>query len=143
MNRFSELTATLYQPMLAPLAAQRKWVFGLAAIGAVQVGLSLAHLPGWICPFRAITGLPCPGCFMTTSIDELFRGQVGAAFRTHAFAPLFLLAYLVVLGVALLPGSLYQRALAWLEASERRTGVMGWMLIGLMLYWVIRLAGFV
>lgn len=35
------------------------------------------------CAFRAITGLPCPSCGMTTSFSYLVRGQLVAAALTN------------------------------------------------------------
>ncbi len=139
----SDFSASLYRPMLAPLTAHRSWVFGLAAIGSLQVGLALASLPGWVCPIHAATGLPCPGCHMTESIRLLLHGQVLDAFRAHAFAPVFLAVFLLVFGIAVQPGTRRERALYDLDNFERRTGLFGWMLVSLMIYWFIRLAGLV
>lgn len=32
-----------------------------------------------LCPFRALTGLDCPGCGMTRALGRLARGRVGPA----------------------------------------------------------------
>lgn len=49
------------------------------------------------CPFRRMTGIPCPLCGMTRAVLCLLRGDVSGAFHCH---PLFFL--LPVLGVVLL-----------------------------------------
>jgi hypothetical protein len=48
--------------------------------------------PGWLlCPFRIITGLPCPMCGMTRGIASLLHGQWRDALAFHWFSPLVLL----------------------------------------------------
>ncbi|MBL8241653.1 MAG: DUF2752 domain-containing protein [Bryobacterales bacterium] len=52
--------------------------------------------PAWmICPFRAVTGLPCPMCGMTRGIAALIHGQWRAAVAFHWFSPLALAALAV------------------------------------------------
>lgn len=51
-----------------------------------------------ICPFRRLTGLPCPGCGLTRSWVHLMHGDAPAAFAVHWFGPLFA-AFFVVLAV--------------------------------------------
>lgn len=38
-----------------------------------------------ICPFRALTGLPCPGCGITRSLVFLYRGDLLTSLRYHLF----------------------------------------------------------
>jgi hypothetical protein len=38
------------------------------------------------CPFRALTGLQCPGCGSTRGLHQLLHGHLGAAFQLN---PLF------------------------------------------------------
>jgi hypothetical protein len=48
-----------------------------------------------VCLFRAISGLPCPGCGLTRALSSLIQGNPAAAFSYHPFAfivlPLFLM----------------------------------------------------
>jgi hypothetical protein len=46
-----------------------------------------------LCPFRALTGLTCPGCGTTRALHQLLHGHVVAAFELN---PLLLLALPVV-----------------------------------------------
>ena len=67
-----------------------------------------------ICPFRAITGLPCLFCGLTRAFAYATHGDFAAASESN---PLWLLAAVLVAaqGVALLA-----RALGPVAASERR-----------------------
>jgi hypothetical protein len=38
-----------------------------------------------ICPSKAISGAPCPGCGMTRSVSNWMRGDVREAMRYHPF----------------------------------------------------------
>ena len=47
-----------------------------------------------MCPFKLLTGVPCPGCGMTRAYLYLFEGDIQGAFYFH---PLFWLIPLLVL----------------------------------------------
>jgi len=130
-------------PAFSSLLVNRTEGLVLAGAGGVQLGLTLLHLPGWICPFKAVFWIPCPGCGLTTAIVELLQGKVLESLHTHAFAPIFLPAFLVILVTALLPGTLRDKMAAGIAGFEYRTGITAWVLSGLMLYWIIRLFGLV
>ena len=104
-----------------------------------QIGLFLAHLPGWPCPFKAVFGIPCPGCGLTTAIGELLRGDWRASLATHAFAPVFVLAFLVM-GVAVaLPEAQRRHFVDFIARIERRSGISALVLCALFIYWGLRL----
>ena len=52
-------------------------------------------LPGWPCPLRALTGIPCPTCFLTRATAAALTGQLEQSLRWHAFGPLVAAALLV------------------------------------------------
>jgi hypothetical protein len=131
-----------FTPMFSTLLTNRTESLALVGVGVLQVGLQLLGLPGWTCPFKAVFGIPCPGCGLTAAIDELLHGQVRAALHTHAFAPIFLVAFLVLLVVVMLPKTMQIRLAEAVARVEIRTGIAAWVLSGLMLYWVFRLFGF-
>jgi len=63
------------------------------AAGLVVGGLVLAHLPSGVglpCPLRAVTGVPCPFCGLTTAVRALGGGHLSASLRA---APLGLLVF--------------------------------------------------
>ena len=39
--------------------------------------------PGLVCPLRAITGIPCPACGMTTSVEATVRLDLEAAWSAN------------------------------------------------------------
>lgn len=94
---------------------------GLVGAGAV-LALTSLRLP-LICPLRALTGIPCPFCGMTTGTVATLRGDIGAAFRANLFSPLVIPAGLAgvwdrwrALRLRLPPRRLpsgVRRALAW------------------------------
>lgn len=45
-----------------------------------------------LCPFRALTGLPCPGCGLTRSWVYLMHGDLGSSLASNWFGPVLILA---------------------------------------------------
>ena len=90
------------------------------------------HFPGLSCPLRALTGIPCPTCFLTRSTAAALRGELGESLALHAFGPV-LAAGLILWSVdALRRRQLYPR------------GLKAWHLVvfsaALLIYWGVRLA---
>ena len=52
-------------------------------------------LPGISCPFRQITGVPCPTCFLTRSTCLAFQGDLENSFKMHIFGP-FIALFLII-----------------------------------------------
>ena len=52
-------------------------------------------LPGITCPIRAITGVPCPTCFLTRSTCLALKGDLEDSFKTHLYGP-FLAFFLII-----------------------------------------------
>ena len=48
---------------------------------------NLAWLPGWSCPVRHATGMPCPTCFLTRSITASLNGDISDALHFHVLGP--------------------------------------------------------
>ena len=68
----------------------------LAGALLLALGIVAAALPGIedgpvVCPFRAVTGLPCPTCGLTRAAHSLMRGDLGRALAINPFDTLFFL----------------------------------------------------
>jgi Protein of unknown function (DUF2752) len=127
-----------FPAVLGPVLAQRGLAAGLALACAAQVALTALGLPGWPCPFRQATGLPCPGCGLSRAVAALMRGDWGQAMASHAFAPLAAAAAVALAVAALLPGDARRRLAAGVEAVERKTGLSLVLGAGTVLYWLAR-----
>ncbi len=97
------------------------------------LGLKGVHptLPGWPCPLRALTGIPCPACFLSRATSAALSGDLSGSIQLHAFGPLA--------AAALLGWS----ALAIRQRRLLPSGLPAWppgpLAAGLILYWLLRL----
>ena len=132
----------LSEPVLALLLEKR--TTGLVIIGAavVHTVLVMLGLPSWQCPIRTTLGVPCPGCGLSRATDALLQGDWRTSLTYHAFAPLFLVAFLIIALVTVLPASKNRLIVDWIGQMERRTKVTAVLLITFMVYWLIRLLFF-
>lgn len=88
-------------------------------------------LPGWPCPLRALTGIPCPTCFLTRATAAALTGQLEQAVRLHAFGPLVAAVLLVWSLVAI-----RRRRLLPFRLRRSTVALFGLSLLG---YWLVRL----
>lgn len=59
----------------------------LAALGIAAAAATPAYDRGpVVCPFRAVTGLPCPTCGTIRAAGHLLRGEFTAAYGTNPLA---------------------------------------------------------
>lgn len=115
-----------------PAARQLGWS-SLALLSVLALrsrGLPLP-LPG--CPLRALTGLPCPTCFLTRSALAALHGDLGEALELHLFGPPLLAAGI---WLALVQGLLARPLPVW---PWGRLGLG--LSSALLLYWSLRLSG--
>jgi hypothetical protein len=126
-------------PPISPVLLDRK--FSIALVGAVglQIVLVSLSLPGWVCPFFRLTGIPCPGCGLSRASMLLLKGDLAGSLRFHAFAPIFLFAIVALILSILLPKSILQPAIARAVLIERQTGLTALILVALIVYWLARL----
>ena len=86
---------------------------------------------------RALTGIPCPTCFLTRAISAALTGDLDSALDWHLFGPV-IAAVLVGWSVV----SIHQRRLmprsAFRGAAARRT--LGLGTGSLLAYWLLRLS---
>ena len=115
----------------------------LASLGAATLAASVAYVP-WaesgpvLCPFRLLTGLPCPSCGLTRSFCAMASGHLHAAAGFHLFGPALFVALL-----ALVPLLVFQavigRRIGWLQRllHSQRLGL--WLAGAWATYHVVRL----
>ena len=84
---------------------------GVVMLAGAAVLPVLPGHPGIVCPLRALTGVPCPLCGMTTSIVDAAHADVRAALSTN---PAGLAA--VVLAVVLLVARPRSVVVPWVVA---------------------------
>lgn len=87
--------------------------------------------PGWSCPFLAVTGIPCPSCYLTRATTAALHGDFQSSLALHAFGPL--IATGLILWSVL---ALWRRQ--FMPLRWRRTpAVIGAMTLGS--YWLMRI----
>ena len=87
-----------------------------------------------VCPFRALTGLNCPGCGTARGLHQLLHGNVLAAFELN---PLLLLT-LPVLGYILISYTRFAvtgRAMPQVAFSRKYVWLISALVLG---FWVFR-----
>ncbi len=129
-----------FSPVFASILRNRLETSIILGFGVLQAFLAYTHLPGWPCPIKAATGIPCPGCGLSASAGEFLHGDWQASFITHAFAPFFLAALVLMAVVVALPDHTRRKVVSGIEGIERRTGAAAWFLVVFILYWGLRLA---
>jgi len=121
----------------------------LVVLVVLFVGLSSSPLASVVlCPFRQLTGLPCPGCGMTRALNALAHGQWELALSFHPLSPI-VAAGVLLLGIsAVFTGCLPPQARLhrWSLIGERIL-VAPWFLRLLLVLalgtWMIRMIGMV
>ncbi len=75
-------------------------VVGAGGVAGLLVAalLPAAHIEDGpvLCPFRRLTGLPCPGCGLTRSWVYLMHGDVHASLWSNPFGPVAIAAVLIL-----------------------------------------------
>jgi hypothetical protein len=113
----------------------------LAAVALIAVPQTLPVIAGWTdaaCLFRGVSGLPCPGCGITTSLLALARGDALASWAANpagVAVAAMLVGQAVVAAVAMGRGAPADGGLRWLTWLDRMA------IGGLMAVWVGRLLG--
>jgi hypothetical protein len=129
----------LFTPVLAPVM-QNRWITSLlGAVALFQVSLAALGLPAWRCPLKTTVGIACPGCGLTRAMVLLAEGKWLAAVQLHAFAPVGLAIGLLLLTTLLLPANWKHRVAERVAVFENRSGIILWLTLGLLIYWICRL----
>jgi hypothetical protein len=114
----------------------------LAGVGAVVVARALSpdriEDGPVICPFRLLTGLPCPGCGLTRSWVYLAHGSWGESLAAHPFG-VVAVALVLALVAAVIVARVRRVRAPDLDALVRRPWLV--VLLGAwMTFAVVRLA---
>jgi hypothetical protein len=83
------------------------------------------------CPLRALTGIPCPTCFLTRATAVALTGNLAGSVQLHAFGPIAA-AGLVWWSIT----AIHQRRLMPRDLPAWPLAVAG---LGLLSYWLLRL----
>jgi hypothetical protein len=128
-----------FTPILTPFMESRALALMIVGCAVTQTLLVFFGLPSWQCPIRAATGIPCPGCGLSSAMVLLLRGRWLESLERHAFVPIFLMAF-VLLGIAsVLPAAWHQKIVDVMSRAERQTGFAVVILLALVGYWGMRL----
>ncbi|HYO91110.1 MAG TPA: DUF2752 domain-containing protein, partial [Pyrinomonadaceae bacterium] len=97
----------------------------------------------WVlCPFRALTHYPCPGCGMTRAFCALAHLEFWRAIKFNALSPLLFLAALVIWARAAATVFRLERLRSLLAHLPRPTPLAAKVALALlMVWWAARLAG--
>lgn len=92
------------------------------------------------CPFKMLTGFPCPGCGITKSLVALYDGNILESLRYHIFGlptAMFCIGLLILLPIEICTGKEYFNSIFY---SKK----LGWTLaISLIVYHFVRLGFFI
>ena len=128
-----------FKPVLAPLLSNRKLIVIFIGVSITQLILVATGLNGWQCPIKSTSGIICPGCGLTTAMTLLVRGQWAAAVGMHAYAPLFIVILTSMVVAISLPVDYLKKISTAVAILERKTGITAIMILGLVLYWLLRI----
>jgi hypothetical protein len=74
-------------------------IAGVALLAAGAAMSASGIHPALVCPLRALTGVPCPLCGMTTSVEATLQGDPGSALAANPAGLLAVAAAVLVLVV--------------------------------------------
>lgn len=139
MASLSVTALKLRQPILATLLADRGMSGALLMALGAHLSATALGWPGFDCPIRASTGVPCPGCGLSRASTAMLHGQWGQMAQYHVFAPLFLIAFIFIGMAAVLPKPAQMVLAQRMAHVEQRTGMVAVTLIIFVMYWLGRL----
>ena len=88
--------------------------------------------PGLGCPLRALTGVPCPTCFLTRATGAALTGDWSGSLQWHLFGPIAALGLVIWSVLAVQQRRLIPRGLPLWPLPLMGRGLIG--------YWLLRLS---
>ena len=135
----SSVVSIFNKPILAPILEHRLLCVVITGATILHLVLVTYGLPSWQSPVRLVFGIPDPGGGLTRAILALLRGDWETSLSFHAFGLPFIIALTLIAMAAILPVSSRDKMTDWVRKLERRTGLTAIFLIGLFIYWLVRL----
>jgi hypothetical protein len=93
-----------------------------------------------LCPFKLLTGIPCPGCGMTKSIIFLYKGDIIQSLTYHIFGPLVILFCILSIFVLIAEIITKKEYLHWLYYNSKVAYGLAFVLVS---YHFMRLIVFI
>lgn len=122
---------------------RRAWLTlcGLSIVFVVAALWRPPDEPEWVlCPFRALTHYPCPGCGMTRAFCALAHFEFWRAIKFNALSPFLFLAALVAWAWAASTVLRLERLRLFLTRLPRPTPAASKLMLALVfVWWVARL----
>jgi hypothetical protein len=129
------------RPAARDIDHEMLWGSVLAVSGAA--GAAWVHwlgLPPLVCPFRWLTGVPCPACGATHAFAALVDGHLAASLAFHpAVAPGCLIAFLYIVYAGTVVALRLPRLRVALDRGDAR--IARWATVGaICALWAARIA---
>jgi len=107
---------------------------------AVSIFIPASLLPAAsFCPFRMLTGLPCPGCGLTHAFCDISHGHFKMAWQANPFGFLF-----YALAIVFVAWPWLRARFPGIEVAMGRTRAVAWaaalLMVGMWFYNVARIA---
>ena len=135
------------QPLQAtPGKVDHRVLWGKLALFSAVLGLSLFWRPADeprfnLCLFRAVTGLPCPGCGMTRAFCALSHGELLRAVHFNLLSPAVYLGFWLAWAHALASLLRLDKIRAALERFAPTGSFAKSLLVLVVIWWAARLIG--
>ena len=140
---YDRLTEGVFRPVLAPLLQNRLLTCTFVAFGVAQLLLVFFGFTGWQCPIYETLRIICPGCGITTAMALLLQGHWHLALQTHAFAPVILFVFMMLLIVIGLPASYLRKFSGTVKRLEQKSGITAILLLSMVVYWLLRIFDYI
>jgi hypothetical protein len=93
-----------------------------------------------LCPFKLLTGFPCPGCGITKSMICIYKGDWIDSFQYHIFGPFVFLSCILLIGLLIAEISTKKEFFKNIIYNQKLAVIMCVVLI---IYHIIRVVYFV